>query len=331
LGSLVVTGGLGFIGSHFTRAALSHGYEVAVIDKNTYAADVHRLSDLKGDYALFEGDICDIDFLQKVSVEFPSQAWVHFAAESHVDRSIESGESFLKTNVFGTVAILETLLKTPERKSTCLIHMSTDEVFGSLDENEPQFTLKSGYDPRSPYSASKASSDHFVRAWRTTHGLKASIVNSSNNFGPWQHPEKLIPKTIFRALTGLEIPIYGDGRNRRDWIHVLDVCDALLKIVELECWESDFLLGTGHDISNLEVVELICHQVDKLCRSNWNSQDLMRFVQDRKGHDFRYSVNSMIANQVLKWKPKRELSKEIEDLVVWSIDNLQWLRSKVEN
>lgn len=325
---IVVTGGLGFIGSHFVRLLFSNGYRVFLVDKQTYAAELRRLKDLTEGFELLTGDICNPKFLRNICKSYPAKIWVHFAAESNVDRSIDSGESFVKTNVLGTTTILEALQEIPEEQRPFLIHMSTDEVFGSLSQDDEPFQMGTRYDPRSPYSASKAASDHFVRAWRETHGLQSFIVNSSNNFGTWQHPEKLIPKTIYRALKSLEIPVYGDGSNRRDWIHVLDVCEALMKIVELRCSGQDFLLGTGNDISNLEIVELICDKVDKVLKRENSSRELIRFVEDRKGHDFRYCVDSSIAQEVLKWRPKRSLELEMESIVSWSLENIQWLEEK---
>ena len=325
---IVVTGGLGFIGSHFVRLLVSNGYRVFLVDKQTYAADLRRLKDLAGEFELQAGDICNPKFLRNICKSYPAKIWVHFAAESHVDRSIDSGESFVKTNVLGTTTILEALQEIPEEQRPFLIHMSTDEVVGSLGQDEEPFQMGTRYDPRSPYSASKAASDHFVRAWRETHGLLSSIVNSSNNFGTWQHPEKLIPKTIYRAIKELEIPVYGDGKNRRDWIHVLDVCEALMKLVKLRCTGQDFLLGTGKDISNLEIVELICEKVDKVLKREDSSKNLIRFVDDRKGHDFRYCVDSRVARETLNWEPRRSLEEEMERLVLWSIENIEWLEEK---
>lgn len=328
---LVVTGGLGFIGSHFVRSCVVRGYEVCVLDVNSYAADKKRLDDVAGCFNLRIGDIQDPDLLLEMQSEFNPDGWVHFAAESHVDRSIISADEFVKTNVFGTLCILQLIRSLPEGKRPFMLHMSTDEVFGSLNKNDPVFTKDSRYDPRSPYSASKASSDHFVRAFRETYNLNSTVINCSNVYGPWQHPEKLIPKVISNAIAGREIPVYGTGLNVRDWIHVEDVCSALLRIVERKQFSLDFLLGGLSEINNLNLIQMVCKKVDSaLGLELGSSNSLVRFVEDRKGHDFRYGVDPKEAKKTLEWSCRWNLESGLEHLVNWSIQNREWLESKIE-
>ena len=330
---LLVTGGSGFIGSNFIRYLLElrPGYTVVNLDKLTYAGSLRNLADLeKNDrYHFVKGDILDRELLEKLFSETPFDGVIHFAAESHVDNSIYGPEAFVQTNVVGTFSLLETVRKfwkpalgtpLPQR----FLHISTDEVFGSLGP-EGYFDENSRYAPNSPYSASKASSDLWVRSYIKTYGLNAVITNCSNNYGPYQHSEKLIPTVIRTALKGEAIPIYGTGANVRDWLFVRDHCEALLRVFEKATAGDQYVIGGGNELSNLELARQICLILDELHpRENGLSYtDQIRLVADRPGHDHRYAVNGSRIRERLGWQPRKAFREGLQETVQWYMDKFK--------
>ena len=317
--SILVTGGCGFIGSNFVRRWLSMNDELLInLDKMTYASD-HTLNlDLKDNtsYLFRKGSIEDMTTVADILMTHKPRAIINFAAESHVDNSIANAYPFMKTNIMGTFNLLECVRQTdPNLK---FIHVSTDEVFGSLQAHSQPFTEKTPYDPRSPYSASKAASDHLVRAYHHTHGLNAMITNCSNNYGPYQNPEKLIPVIIRKALAGEKIPIYGDGTNVRDWIYVMDHVDALIDVLDMGEAGETYCIGGGNEYSNLRIAYEILEtlEIDK---------DLIEFVEDRKGHDFRYAIDSDKIYIHLGWKPRIDFIDGLYKTVEWYKRNTSWV------
>lgn len=322
--TILVTGGMGFIGNNFIRRWLSMHDELVVnFDKLTYAGNPLTLADLNGkkNYEFVHGDICS-PLAVKVELQTTKPRIVfNFAAETHVDNSIDDSAPFAKTNVLGTLNLLEQIRQVdPE---ILLIHVSTDEVFGSLGAYDPPFTEKTPYAPRSPYSASKAASDHFVNAYRATFGLKTIITNCSNNYGPYQHPEKFIPTVIRKALAGEKIPIYGTGENVRDWLHVEDHCDALIQIAERGRVGEKYCIGGGYAQSNLR---LACDILGYLGKG----YDQIQFVEDRKGHDFRYDIDSSKVYEDVGWKPLTRFDRGLSKTVDWYVRNPQWVKSCLE-
>lgn len=334
---ILVTGGCGFIGSAFIRRALGCGHVVFNIDKLTYAAsDSNIPMELRGDKYFFEKiDICDLDGVRRVIFNFKPDAVIHFAAESHVDRSIVNPLEFVRTNVVGTCSLLSVALdfwkQLPRGNMFRFHHVSTDEVFGSLDlADGSMFNEGTKYDPRSPYSASKASSDHFVRAWYETYGLPVLITNCSNNYGPYHFPEKLIPQTIINALLGRSIPIYGDGLNVRDWLYVDDHADALLQVLSDASVGSEFVIGGNNEISNLDLVKRICDLIDiEVGNSVGASFNLVKFVEDRAGHDRRYAIDASRIREVLGWSPQTEINDGLLKTVRWFLKNRDWWIGKI--
>lgn len=321
--TILVTGGAGFIGSNFVRRWMElNDEEVVVLDKFTYAGFLGNLTPVIGNRKLdiVEGDIADAALVRAILQEYQPHSIFHFAAESHVDNSIASPHEFLRTNVLGTVNLLDCVRTVDD--SIRFIHVSTDEVFGSLKRTDPPFTEKTQYDPRSPYSASKAASDHFVNAYRNTYGLSATITNCSNNYGPNQHPEKFIPTVIWNAIQNKPVPIYGTGMNMRDWLYVDDHCDALIAI-----WErgdaKKYCIGGGTQLDNLTLAKKI---LDLLGRSH----DLLSFVTDRKGHDFRYDIDSEKVWLDTGWKASVDFEVGLERTVNWYRNNLGWIQSCLE-
>lgn len=317
--AILVTGGCGFIGSNFVRRWLSMNDELLInLDKMTYASDPTLNPEFKDhpSYMFRKGSIEDMGVLAELLMVHNPRAIVNFAAESHVDNSIANAYPFMKTNVMGTFNLLECVRQyNPEIR---FIHVSTDEVFGSLGPYDLPFTEKTPYDPRSPYSASKAASDHLVRAYHHTHGLQTIITNCSNNYGPYQNPEKLIPVIIRKALAGEGIPIYGQGTNVRDWIYVTDHVDALFDVLERGDIGETYCIGGGNEYSNLriavEILELL--EIDK---------DLITFVEDRKGHDFRYAIDSSKIYEDLGWKPRVDFMDGLYKTVEWYKQNTSWV------
>ena len=325
---IVITGGAGFIGSEVVRQALVQGYEVVNVDALTYAASKENLIDLPyPERHYFKHiDICNEAEIQGVFKKYTPDAVIHLAAESHVDRSISSPLRFIETNIVGTFVLLEASLKywnqNNRTPSFRFLHVSTDEVFGSLElESDLRFNEETGYAPRSPYSASKASSDHLVRAWNETFGLPTIVTNCSNNYGPRQNKEKLIPNTIFMALSGEPIPVYGDGKNVRDWLFVDDHADALLKILEGATPGASYAIGGETELENLELVNTICRILDiKVPKKLGSYSDQITFVNDRLGHDRRYAIDSSKLKTDLGWSPKNNFDDAIVRTVDWYLN-----------
>jgi dTDP-glucose 4,6-dehydratase len=337
--NVLVTGGAGFIGSNFIDFFLTAESEARVInlDALTYSGNIQNLAHLsdRDQYVFVEGNICDYDFVLSLFKRFNIDTVVHFAAETHVDRSIVNPKLFMETNVIGTYTLLEVARrvwveeKSSRLDSTHFHHISTDEVFGSLAPSDPPFNETTHYRPNSPYAASKAASDHVVRAYSHTYDLPITITNCSNNYGPYQFPEKLIPLMIINAINGKKLPIYGDGQNIRDWLYVEDHCAAIWRVLTDGIKGETYLVGGDTQPTNLEVVETICELLDRrLPKSKFNPhQSLIEFVADRPGHDFRYAMDINKINSELGWKPKHSFELGLEKTVDWYLSNLEWIES----
>lgn len=333
--TLLVTGGSGFIGTNFIHHIFSTRTDMRIVnlDALTYAGNVDSLSDIYQDcrYRFIWGNICDFELVRKLLNEYQPSAIVHFAAESHVDRSIDHPVAFLQSNVMGTFNLLEATrhwwraASPDQRRNFRFLHVSTDEVYGSLGAGG-YFTEESAYAPNSPYSASKAAADHFVRAYHHTYGLPVLITNCSNNYGPYQYPEKLIPLMIMNALLGKELPIYGDGMQIRDWLYVMDHCRAILTILEQGSPGERFIIGGHNEMKNIEIVQLLCSMLDELQpRDDGRSyQKQMVFVTDRPGHDRRYAVDATKICVELGWRPQETFPSGIRKTVEWYLQNLPW-------
>jgi dTDP-glucose 4,6-dehydratase len=329
---IVVTGGAGFIGSALVRHLIGHtGHEVLVIDKLTYAGNLASLASVQGDprYQFSRTDICDRLAISKIFSSFDPDAVMHLAAESHVDRSIDGPAEFINTNVVGTYVLLEAALAHwrelgARAKHFRFLHVSTDEVYGALSD-EGYFTEATRYDPRSPYSATKAASDHLVRAWGHTYGLPILVTNCSNNYGPRQFPEKLIPLTIIKGLKGEPMPVYGRGLNVRDWLFVDDHAQALTLVLERGRVGETYNIGGKAERRNIEVVTAICDAMDRLTpRPNASHRELISFVPDRPGHDFRYAIDFGKLNAELGWSPKHSFETGLTATVKWYLENRAW-------
>jgi len=325
----LVTGGAGFIGSNFVRMAADGDVEtIVVLDALTYAGNLANIADLVDAHRVQfrKGDICDSRLLDKLFDTYRFDCIVHFAAESHVDRSILGPQPFLRTNIDGTYVLIEAARKAWQGLTHCrFIHVSTDEVFGDLAPGDPPFTKDSPYRPSSPYAASKASADHLVRAWQRTYGFPAIITNCGNNYGPWQFPEKLIPLMILNAVEGRELPVYGDGLQVRDWLHVSDHCRAIRSIIDRGQVGQTYLVGGENPMTNLEVVRYICGAVDaELGRSPGTAEKLIRHVTDRPGHDRRYSVDPSFLRKSLGWRAWEDLEAALPVLVRWYLEHKDW-------
>lgn len=330
---VLVTGGAGFIGSAVVRQAIALGLEVVNVDVLTYAACEENLADVEASpaYAFERVDIRDLQALARVFAQHRPDAVMHLAAESHVDRSIDGPSAFIETNITGTFNMLETArrywVEQGRPAGFRFHHISTDEVFGSLPaDRDLKFTEDTPYDPRSPYSASKAASDHLVRAWAETYGLPVVISNCSNNYGPYQFPEKLIPVTILNALAGKPLPIYGDGSNIRDWLYVEDHAAALLLILREGRLGRSYNVGGENERTNLELVRTLCAILDRVApRADGSSYaDLITFVTDRPGHDARYAIDARRISKELGWRPSVSVEDGLERTVRWYIDNEDW-------
>lgn len=330
---IFVTGGAGFIGSAFVRN-YCHNEHIVILDAMTYAADLERISICKDRISFIEGDICDFELVSSIFNKYKPRCVVHFAAESHVDRSIDGPVAFVQANIIGTLNLLqcaysywqncESVLK----QSFRFLHVSTDEVYGSLSFDDNPFTETSNYAPNSPYSASKASSDHFVRAWNQTFGLPVIISHCSNNYGPWQFPEKLIPLMIAKCLSQQMLPVYGNGQNIRDWIHVDDHVSALFELLNHAESSSVWGIGGGAEISNLDLVHIICKTLDELKPlPNGKYQDLVTFVTDRPGHDLRYAISTNKISSKTSWKPKVDIKDGLMETIIWYINSNSWLEN----
>lgn len=334
---IIVTGGAGFIGSAVIRRLVQQQVEVLNFDKLTYAGNLESVSMVSSSsaYRFVQADICDRAKIDEILLAFQPDAVMHLAAESHVDRSIDGPATFIQTNVVGTATLLEAVtaywrtLDDKKRTAFRFLHISTDEVYGSLGETG-LFSETTPYDPRSPYSASKASSDHLVSAWFHTYGLPTLITNCSNNYGPFHFPEKLIPLVILNALDGKSLPIYGKGDNIRDWLYVDDHARALITVVRHGVPGQTYNVGGNNERTNLEVVETICSTLDRLQPDRLRQlglasfKDLITFVQDRPGHDKRYAIDASKLKRELGWIPQENFDTGIEKTVQWYLDNAWW-------
>lgn len=329
--TMLVTGGCGFIGSNFVRYVLDQPdeYNVVNLDKLTYAGNINNLNGIdETRYHFIEGDICNQKLVKRLFENESPAVLVHFAAESHVDRSIDGPAEFIETNVVGTLTLLEEARNFVENGSNDdfrFIHVSTDEVYGSLGQ-EGKFTEQTAYDPSSPYSASKAGSDHLARAWHRTYGLPVLITNCSNNYGPYQFPEKLIPLMIINCLHEKPLPVYGEGANVRDWLFVLDHCDAISAVLSKGQVGETYNVGGNNEIQNIQVVKMICGILDEIFpRSNGSSyNDLISFVKDRPGHDLRYAIDAGKIERDLCWRPRETFESGLRKTLIWYIENRQW-------
>jgi len=315
---VLITGGNGFIGSHLVKYFLTKKHHVLNIDKISKFSQKTQISSRK--YLFKKINLLNTRKLKKIFYTFKPSLIIHSAAESHVDRSIKNPSSFFLNNILSTLNLLDLT----KNKKIKFIHISTDEVFGSLKKNEEKFNSKSSYNPRNPYSASKAASDHAVRSYGETFNLNYKIINCSNNYGPFQHYEKLIPKVILNCLNRKKIPIYGNGSNIRDWIFVEDHVRAIYKIATLRTKRKTFLIGGNNQISNLSLVKIICKKIDKVCKTK-NSFSLVKFIKDRPGHDFRYEIDNNDTKKEINWFPEKNLNDGIEETVNFYIKNYKKL------
>ena len=333
---ILVTGGAGFIGSNFILQQMQlDSVSIVNLDKLTYAGNLHNLESIAHDrrYEFIHGDIADRNLIRRLLEENHPVGIVHFAAESHVDRSIRGPEDFIRTNVDGTFALLEetraywSALPDQERESFRFLHVSTDEVYGSLGPHDPPFSETTPYAPNSPYAATKAASDHLVRSYHHTYGLPTLTTNCSNNYGRFQFPEKLIPLMILNALAGKPLPVYGDGRNVRDWLYVEDHCEAIATVLRRGKPGETYNIGGWNEKPNIEIVETICDLVDEMTRREAGSRrGLITFVKDRPGHDRRYAMDARKIERELGWKPKATFESGIRQTVGWYLQNDTWVR-----
>jgi dTDP-glucose 4,6-dehydratase len=334
---ILVTGGAGFIGSNFVLDWLSLSDEAVVnLDKLTYAGNLENLSSLQGDvrHIFVQGDIADSRLLTSLLEQYRPRAVLHFAAESHVDRSIHSAEAFMHTNVIGTFRLLEAVrqywnsLPSTQQQAFRFLHVSTDEVYGTLSADEPAFAETHAFQPNSPYAASKAGSDHLVRAWHHTYGLPVLTTNCSNNYGPYHFPEKLIPLMIVNALAGKPLPVYGDGMQVRDWLYVKDHCSAIRRVLEAGRSGQTYNVGGWNEKPNLEIVHRVCELLDELRpKSDGSSyKTQITHVQDRPGHDRRYAIDARKIEHELGWKPAETFESGIRKTVQWYLDNAGWVQ-----
>jgi dTDP-glucose 4,6-dehydratase len=335
-GTILVTGGAGFIGSNFILHWIEQNKgKVINLDLLTYAGNLGNLASIEGnsDHVFVRGDIGDRQLVDGLLAKHRPSAIVHFAAESHVDRSILGPEAFLRTNIYGTFHLLEAArayfaaLEGAEKDAFRFLHVSTDEVYGTLEPNDPAFHENTPFAPNSPYAASKAASDHLVRAWVHTYKLPALITNCSNNYGPLQFPEKLLPLMINNALAGKPLPVYGDGQQVRDWLFVRDHCSAIEAVLEKGKVGETYNVGGGNQQANLDVVHLICSLLDELVPDSPHTphKQLIRFVQDRPGHDRRYAIDARKLESELRWRPQETFATGLRKTVQWYLNNKAWM------
>jgi len=340
LSHILVTGGAGFIGANFVLDWLAQpgADSIVNVDKLTYAGNLKTLAPLDGDsrHVFSQTDICDRAALDSLLAQYKPRAVVHFAAESHVDRSIHGPAEFIQTNIVGTFTLLEAVraywgtLDESAKAAFRFLHVSTDEVFGSLGPNDAQFSETTAYAPNSPYSASKAASDHLVRAYHHTYGLPVVTTNCSNNYGPYHFPEKLIPLMITNALTGRALPVYGDGQNVRDWLYVRDHCSAIREVLARGRLGETYNVGGWNEKTNLDVVHTLCDLLDELKpRAAGSYRDQISFVKDRPGHDRRYAIDARKLEQELGWKPAETFETGLRKTVQWYLDNQAWVQDVV--
>jgi dTDP-glucose 4,6-dehydratase len=330
---ILVTGGAGFIGANFVLDWLEQSDEKIInLDKLTYAGNVQNLATLSGDprHIFVQGDISDSALVSKILTQYQPRAIINFAAESHVDRSINGPSDFIHTNIVGTFQLLETVrIYWNQQDNKALkqhfrfFQVSTDEVFGSLDKNEPAFTEAHRFEPNSPYSASKASSDHLVRAYHHTYGLPVLTTHCSNNYGPYQFPEKLIPLMIVNALAGKPLPVYGDGQQIRDWLYVSDHCSAIRRVLEAGTPGKTYNIGGWNEKANIDIVNTICKLLETVTNANYHK--LITYVTDRPGHDRRYAINANKMEHDLNWKPVETFETGIRKTIQWYLDNQDWI------
>jgi dTDP-glucose 4,6-dehydratase len=336
--SIIVTGAAGFIGSNFVLNWLANKNEkVIALDKLTYAGNLENLKSLDNhpSYIFVHGDIGDSDLVAKLLKENQPRAIVNFAAESHVDRSIHGPEDFMQTNIIGTYHLLEevrsyfTTLSEVVKNHFRFLHVSTDEVYGSLNKSDPAFKETNQYQPNSPYSASKAASDHLVRAWHHTYGLPVLTTNCSNNYGPYHFPEKLIPLCILKALQGQDLPIYGDGQQIRDWLYVVDHCKGIATVLEKGIVGEIYNIGGWNEKTNLEVVNALCDLLDEMKprKDKLSYKEQITFVKDRPGHDKRYAIDATKISKELGWKPEESFESGLRKTVKWYLENMEWIKN----
>ena len=330
---ILVTGGAGFIGSAVVRHAIAAGHSVVNVDVLTYAACLDNVASVADNesYVFFQADICDRAAMDRILSETKPDAIMHLAAESHVDRSIDGPGAFIETNITGTYTLLEVArsywVGNDKPDTFRFHHISTDEVYGSLGKTG-QFTEDTPYDPRSPYSASKAASDHLVRAWAETYGLPVVLTNCSNNYGPYHFPEKLVPVVILNAIAGKPLPIYGNGANVRDWLYVEDHADALLTVLEKGAINRSYNIGGENERTNLELVKTLCAILDeKRPKASGSYADQITYVADRPGHDARYAIDPTRIRNELGWRPSVTVEEGLEKTVQWYLDNEPWLNA----
>jgi dTDP-glucose 4,6-dehydratase len=335
---ILVTGGAGFIGTNFILDWLTQSDEEIInLDNLTYAGNLENLASLKDDkqHIFIKGDICDSTLIINLLTKYKPRAIINFAAESHVDRSIKEPEGFIQTNIVGTFRLLEATraywdaLENMKKEKFRFLHISTDEVYGSLSSKEKAFDEEHRYEPNSPYSASKAASDHLIRAYHNTYGLPVLTTNCSNNYGPYQFPEKLIPLIIINALTNKPLPVYGDGQQIRDWLYVKDHCDAIRLVLEAGTPGETYNIGGWNEKTNIDIIHTICSLLDTLSPhvggKHYNEQ--ITFVTDRPGHDRRYAINSNKIKRDLGWEPAETFETGIHKTVQWYLNNQSWVKN----
>ena len=335
--TILITGGAGFIGSALIRHIITkNNHRVVSVDKLTYSGNLQSLESVESSerYIFEHADICDEKELLRIFTDNQPDIVIHLAAESHVDRSIDGPREFIQTNIVGTFSLLEQSkkywqsLRGDKKESFRFLHVSTDEVYGDLNETSGFFTEDTPYDPSSPYSASKASSDHLVRAWYRTYGLPVLITNCSNNYGPCQFPEKLIPHMILNALAGKNLPVYGDGKQIRDWLYVDDHVEALMDVAQNAKVGETYNIGGNNEIQNIDVVRKVCFILDELVPNKLNGtgsySELITYVKDRPGHDVRYAINAQKINEDLDWEPLDDFESGIQKTIEWYLNNIEW-------